>query len=327
MPLSRKVRSFLALNKALQRAHLLPDIDRLVRMPVAKRLAIAPPKWAVGPSPEGVSTQDADVDGLPLRLYRPAAPHGGALLYLHGGGWSVGGFAGSDHICARIAADTGCVVLAVQYRLAPENVYPAALDDCHAALRWLHEHADDLGLDAARVAVAGDSAGGNLAAALTLRCRDQGPELCAQVLIYPALDATRSTPSAREYRGPGMTADDLAACWRIYLGGEATRDPLVSPLLADDLSGLPPALVITVEYDVLRDEGRRYAERLLEAGVPCRALHYDDYLHAVLSLPLLYEEVDAVWDEIAAFLRAATSNGPSPDDPARCQRIETGEQR
>ncbi|MDP9101067.1 MAG: alpha/beta hydrolase [Actinomycetota bacterium] len=304
MPLSRKVRAFLAVSAALTRVGVLPDARRAAALPLHKRLSLRPPSWAVDPWPDGITTEDDVVGDLRLRFYTPLGANGSAVLWIHGGGWSVGGLAGTDHICATVAAETGAVLVAVEYRLAPQYGFPAALDDCWTALTRIRESAAARGLDVARVGIAGDSAGGGLAAGLALRCRDEGVPVAAQVLIYPALDSTRSTPAARTYPGPGLTAGDLGVCWELYAGDLPDDSRYLSPLLEPDLSGLPPTLVVTAYYDPLRDEGPAYAGRLLEAGVRAELKEFPDYLHGFLSIPRLYQGVDAAWAVISAFLRA-----------------------
>lgn len=194
-------------------------------------------------------------------------------VYLHGGGW-IGGSAQDSYIDilgAERAAGATCVVAAVDYRKAPEHRFPTGLDDCYAALNWLVDHADDLGLRADAVTVGGGSAGANLAAALTLKVRDEGgPKIAFQLLEVPALDFTRSSPSHGTYgSGYGLTTVDLDQIFELYLSApdDATK-PYASPLLAADLSGLPPAHIMSAEFDPLRDDGPRYAARLNEAGVP-----------------------------------------------------------
>lgn len=312
MPLTRRVRAFVVLTKVLAAVRLFPDARRVAAMPVAKRLAVVPPRWALDPDPGGlVETDHALPHGPRLRLYRPegeASPP--VLLYLHGGGFAVGGLAGSDHICRRLAADSRCAVVAVEYRLAPEHPYPAALDDAEAALQWVLAESARLGLDSTRLAVGGDSAGGNLAAALVQRVHAATP-LRAQLLIYPALDATRSTPSAQHYDGPGLSVEDLIVCWDLYCAGRSPEEPGISPLLAPDVAGLPPALVVTAGYDSIRDEALRYAERLTAGGVACTAVDYPDYLHGFLSVPRLYGGVDEAWALLSSFLAGHLETAPT----------------
>ncbi|MCG6497868.1 alpha/beta hydrolase [Kitasatospora sp. A2-31] len=226
---------------------------------------------------------------LAVRLYRPEPPGRElpALLYLFGGGWTLGSPDTSDAICRRLTNAVGCVTASVGYRLAPEHPFPAAVHDCHAAARWLAEQAGALGVDAARLAVAGDSAGGNLAAALTLLARDEGgPALRHQVLVYPNTDHRADTASLREHDDPLLfNRRSVAWYWGHYLADPADGDhPYASPLRAPSLAGLPPATVITAEYDPLRDEGERYAEALRAAGVPVEARRYDGMPHGFFAM-------------------------------------------
>ncbi|MEU6237023.1 alpha/beta hydrolase [Kitasatospora sp. NPDC047058] len=234
---------------------------------------------------------------LALRLYRPAppadAPGGPAdralpgLLYLFGGGWTLGSPDTSDAICRRLTNAVGCVTASVGYRLAPEHPFPAAVHDCHAAARWLAAHAGRLGIDPDRLAVGGDSAGGNLAAALTLLARDEGgPALRHQLLVYPNTDHRADTGSLREHDDPLLfNRRSVAWYWGHYLADPADGDhPHASPLRAPSLAGLPPATVITAEYDPLRDEGERYAEALRAAGVPVGARRYAGMPHGFFAM-------------------------------------------
>lgn len=306
MPLPPKARLLIGMTDLLTRVGLGPTADKITRMSMEKRLVTAPPPWSIDPHPKEVAITDHALEsGVRLRLYRrPSASPQPLLLYIHGGGWSVGGFPSTEHICARIAKDTGAAVLAVEYRLAPEHPYPAALEDLEGALAWADDHADEEHLDTSRLAIGGDSAGGNLAAVLTLRLRDSNRPLAAQLLIYPALDATESTPSAKSYSGPGAKPAELSKVWGLYAGKSDRANPEISPLLAPDLSGLPPTLVMTAAYDVLHDEGEAYAVRLREAGVPTTFVDHPDWPHAFLSLPRLYKGVDKAWQHIADHLNA-----------------------
>ncbi|MFC1411628.1 alpha/beta hydrolase [Streptacidiphilus sp. N1-12] len=226
---------------------------------------------------------------LLLRLYRPEA-HGRplpALLYLFGGGWTLGSPDTSDAICRRLANSAGCVTVSVGYRLAPEHPFPAALEDCAAALHWITAQADGLGLDPDRLAVGGDSAGGNLAAALTLLLRERGgPALRHQLLVYPNTDHRADTDSLRDNDDPLLfNRRSVAWYWGHYLAAAGDGDnPLASPLRADDLSGLPPATVITAEYDPLRDEGEQYAAALRAAGVSVAGRRYDGMPHGFFAM-------------------------------------------
>ncbi|HQK31073.1 MAG TPA: alpha/beta hydrolase [Phycicoccus sp.] len=305
MPLPPKVRALMGVTDFLTKVGLGVTPEKIKATSMEKRLASAPPKWSIDPHPADVIVTDHETDsGIRVRLFRvPANTPQPFLLYIHGGGWSVGGFPSTDHITARLAHDTGIAVLAVEYRLAPEHPYPAALEDLESALAWADAHAGDLGFDMSRLAVGGDSAGGNLAAALTLRLRDSGRPLSAQLLIYPALDATMSTPSGQSYSGPGAKPAALSTVWDWYAGGADRANPEISPLLAPDVSGLPPTLVMTAAYDVLHDEGEAYAVRLREAGVPTTFVDHPDWPHAFFSLPKLYPGIDKAWQTVADFLR------------------------
>ncbi|MGV9269752.1 alpha/beta hydrolase [Kitasatospora sp. NPDC003701] len=227
---------------------------------------------------------------LALRLYRPepAGRRLPALLYLFGGGWTLGSPDTSDAICRRLTNAVGCVTASVGYRLAPEHPFPAAVHDCRAAARWLADHADALGVDPARLAVGGDSAGGNLAAALTLLARDEGgPALRHQLLVYPNTDhrAAAAAPGDRFDDPLLFNRRSVAWYWGHYLADPADGDhPHASPLRAPSLAGLPPATVITAEYDPLCEEGERYAEALRAAGVPVGSRRYAGMPHGFFAM-------------------------------------------
>jgi len=267
-----------------------------------------------GPEVRSVTDHEVPVAGgrIMVRVYRPsdAAPLPGHLT-LHGGGWKAGSAYEriTDAICRQRAREANCVVLGVEYRLAPEHRFPVPLDDCHTALLWCVGNADELGIDAGNVSIGGTSAGGNLAAAVALRCRDEGgPALAFQLLEVPALDLTRETARATLGSGvlpdvPQPTMDDATGS---YLADPAhARDPLASPLLAADLSGLPPAHIMTAEYDVLRTEGERYAERLAAAGVPVTHRRYAGALHGTAMLTRTWDEARRWQDDAAESLRRA----------------------
>jgi acetyl esterase len=228
------------------------------------------------PEPPAVArVEDRVIAGeVPVRVYWPDASRGTpapAVVYCHGGGWVLCDLETHDIPCRNLANATGAVVVSVDYRLAPEHRFPAAVDDAYAALQWVHDHAGDLGVNPDRLAIAGDSAGGNLTAALALAARDQGgPPLRFQLLIYPVLDHDFGRPSMIENAdGYFLTATHMRWYWDQYVPDVAVRDdPLASPLRATDVRGLPPAYVVTAECDPLRDEGHAYADRLRAAGVP-----------------------------------------------------------
>jgi acetyl esterase len=244
-----------------------------------------------------------------VRIYKPAGPGPfPALLYLHGGGWVLGDLESHDDVCRSLAKRTPCVVVSADYRLAPEAKYPVPLDDCETALRWTISHARELGIDPAKVAVGGDSAGGNLAAGLAIRVRDKGgPPIAFQLLIYPVTDRSVGTDSYREFAsGFGLTRANMQWFWDCYLTATAERDnPEVSPLRAKSLKGLPPAFVLTAHHDVLRDEGEEYAKRLQAAGVPVEMLRFREVNHGFIRLAALYPQADHGLTVLADALRVA----------------------
>ncbi|HLY58873.1 MAG TPA: alpha/beta hydrolase [Stellaceae bacterium] len=223
------------------------------------------------------------------RLYRPLPGTLPLLVYFHGGGFVLGNLDSHDEICRQLAASSGAAVLAVDYRLAPEHKFPAATDDSLAAVRWAAANAAALGTDPARIAVGGDSAGGNLSAVTSIRLRDEGgPVLVAQMLIYPV--AAHYEPPTRSIvenaEGYFLTLDAMKYFTGLYLPDEAaTRHPHFAVLSTPNLAGLPPAYVLTAEFDPLRDEGEAYAARLREAGVDVETIRYDGMIHAFFGLP------------------------------------------
>ena len=252
----------------------------------------------------------ADGD-IPVRVYTPVAAVGaepsGVLLWLHGGGWVIGDLESADATARMLANRSGAVVVSVDYRLAPEHKAPAALEDCLAALVWTVENAELLGVTAAKVAVGGDSAGGNLAALLCHRVRDEfGPQIDFQLLVYPVTDCTLGHPSIEE-NADGYFLTKAAMVWFVghYLGETDPKDPTVSPLYADRCDGLPPALVITAEFDPLRDEGEAYAQRLREAGVVVQQRRFDGQIHGFFGLTTFLEDGAAAMDLAGATLREA----------------------
>jgi acetyl esterase len=260
---------------------------------------------------------DLEVPGpagpVPIRSYLPAGADTEAdglpvVVFFRGGGWTIGSVADYDPIVRQIANRSGALVVSVDYRLAPEHPFPAALDDCWAATTWVAEHAAELGGDPTRIAVMGDSAGGNLAAVVAQRsARRGGPPLVAQVLVYPAVDAARDTESHR-VNGEGYLLDRHNMGWFYDCysrNGIRPDDPEVSPLLADDVSGVAPALVITAEYDPLRDEGEAYAAKLRSAGVATAATRYDGMIHGFFGLGAAFDAARDAMAEIGAALRSA----------------------
>jgi len=269
-----------------------------------------------GVVPHPVPTEDRTVPGpaagIPVRIYRPDTDGPSPLVvYFHGGGWVIGDIASSEAVCQRLAHGVPAVVVNVDYRLAPEHPFPAAVEDADAAVAWVAAHATELGGDGGRLAVAGDSAGGNLAAVVARHARDAGgPAVAFQLLIYPATDMTLSLPSYRD-NGEGYLLETATMAWFIdhYLGATDPRDPDASPLFADDLSGLPPALVVTAGFDPLRDEGEAYAERLRQAGGAVTTSRYDGMFHGFYGLDSLFDAAAAATAETVGALRHALA-GP-----------------
>jgi acetyl esterase len=268
---------------------------------------------SLGGAPEEVaSAVDIAAGPLRLRAYRPrgAGPDRllGGVLYLHGGGWVTCDLDTHDRLCRSLANRSGAAVVAVDYRRAPEHPFPAAVDDGLEALAWLRAHAAEVGVDPARLAVAGDSAGGNLAAVIARRDREAGgaPPLLLQVLIVPITDGAMDSPSyAENAQGFYLTRAGMGWYWGHYLAGADPLHPDASPLRAADLGGLPPALVLTAEYDPLRDEGEAYAERLRAAGVAVDCRRRAGMVHGYLRWTAAVDEAAVSLDEIGAALREA----------------------
>ena len=265
------------------------------------------------PAPALPRIEDITVPGpagpIPARVYDPAsrgAPPPPVVAYFHGGGWVQGDLETHHGLCARIAQRAGAMVVAIDYRLAPEHPFPAAVDDCFAAYRWLRAHAGELGGDPARVAVAGDSAGGNLSAVVSQQAARAGlPVPTCQVLIYPAVDFGLDTPSHVELEeGHIIPRERILWYAQQYIPSQADRDDLrASPLRSKDLAGQPPAMIVTAGFDPLRDEGHAYAERLREAGVEVAYHEYQGQIHAFVSLTkAIPQGLAATW-EIADYLK------------------------
>jgi len=248
---------------------------------------IVPRNFDPAPLP---NVEDRDIAGpagnIRIRIYWPEKRDAPLpiFLFIHGGGFVIGSIESRDPQCRLICRDTPCIVVSVDYRLAPENLYPAAPDDCWAALEWIHENAASLGGDSSRIAVGGESAGGNLAAGLALRTRKAGgPELCAQILVYPITDMffEQDLPSyAYLDEAYFLTREQMAWYYECYAPGlSATDDIMLSPSKETDLSGLPFAQIVTAEFDPLRDDGKRYGERLAAAGVPVEYICMAGMIH------------------------------------------------
>lgn len=248
---------------------------------------------------------------IPIRIYTPdgKAPFG-ALVYFHGGGWVLGDIEMTDQPCRLLAKAAGCVVVSVEYRLAPEHKFPAAPEDCYAATRWVAENAASIGADPGRIAVGGTSAGATLAAVVAMLARDRGgPRIAYQLLVYPATTASLDTPSHREFARDNyyvLSRADMEWFWGHYLANDGDRaNPYACPAHANTLRGLPPAFVITAEYDPLRDEGEAYAARLREEGVPAALKRYDGVTHGFFGMPAQLDKSRAVIAEAGSALRVA----------------------
>jgi acetyl esterase len=293
----------------------LPAFDTLTPEQARRQMeltrAAAPPGEPVHqvedriiPGPEGE---------IPVRIYRPEGDGPlPALVYFHGGGWVIGNIQTHDAVARSLTNGAQCVVISVDYRLAPEHKFPAAAEDAYAATRWVAENAAAIGVDPARIAVGGDSAGGNLAAVVALMAKERGgPPLVYQMLIYPVTDFNLETASYQQNaEGYLLTKRSMIWFWNHYLRDESdARDPHASPLQAADLSGLPPALVITAEFDPLRDEGAAYAERLRQAGVPVVYSNYDGMIHGFFGMSLLLDKAKQAVGEACGALRSAFAVG------------------
>ena len=320
MPVDPPIQGMLSLLESMQRPALamgsVEDARRGFRM---LTVDLRRPDTVV----EVGAVEDIEVPGparsLPARIYRPAADGDlPTVVFFHGGGWVIGDIDTHDNQCRTLCAEVEAVVLSVGYRLAPEDPFPAAVEDCMAATRWAAEHVAELGGDADRIAVAGDSAGGNLAAVVAQQARDAGgPALAAQLLIYPGTEFETRYPSEEE-NGEGyfLTREDMIWFADHYTGDADRTDPRLSPLRASDLSGLPPAVIATGEYDPLRDQGEAYAEALERAGVPVIKRRYDGLIHGFFDLGALSPTCAAAVSELCADLRGLLARRGADTAPA-----------
>ena len=289
----------------------IPPVHTLT--PDQARAAYRERRFVTQPAaPEVALVCDLRAGSIPLRLYRPLGSQPQqvlpVLVYYHGGGWVIGDLDTHDTLCRELANGSGCAVVAVDYRMGPEHRFPAAVDDAVAAARWVRAHAAEHALDASRMAVGGDSAGGNLAAVVAITARDAGDlPLAFQLLIYPATDQRQSLPSI-EANGEGylLTRNSM-----VYYRGHYIDDPRhytdwrASPLLHTDLSRLPPAFVLTAGYDPLRDEGLQYAQKLTEAGTTATLINFERQIHGFITMGKVIDEANVAVQLCASQLRLA----------------------
>lgn len=262
---------------------------------------------------EKVEDRPIPLDGrdIPIRIYTPAgnAPFP-ALVFYHGGGWVLGSIESHDAICRELANLASCVVVSVEYRLAPEHKFPAAVEDAYESLEWIVDHAAELGIDADRIAVGGDSAGGNLATVTCLIAKERsGPRLVHQLLLYPSTGPAAGTPSMSENaQGYLLTQDMMGWFQSHYLNGPEDRNhPYLSPILSDELEGLPPATILTAQYDPLRDVGAAYAQKLQAHGVEVYYKNYEDLIHGFANFSSFVPEARLAVAEGAQELKKAFS--------------------
>lgn len=298
-------------------------LDRLqeLGLPEAHEVGVAEARaaYARAPKPTGdplTLVEDREVPGpagpIPVRCYASSveAPLG-TLVFFHGGGWVLSNVDGHDALARRLAARSGALVVSAEYRLAPEHPFPAPHDDCWAVTAWLAEHGERWGADPARLAVGGDSAGGNLAAGVALRARDDGLALAHQLLMYPCLDTDFERPSYRDNaQGYFLSAANMRWFWDQFVPSEHREHPYAVPMRAQDVSGVAPALIQTAEFDPLRDEGEAYGQRLTEAGVPVTVTRYDGVIHGFISRWEQIARATQAHDEAGDALRRALAGGP-----------------
>jgi len=294
MPLDPQAAAYLkgVAEQGIPPTHELPPVE-------GRRLMEAGASALFGPPEAVASVADREVAGVPARIYDAASGPLPILVYLHGGGWVIGSVDTHDGVCRALANRARCRVVSVDYRLAPEHPYPAAVDDSWAVTRWALEQG-------ARVAVAGDSAGGDLAAVMALRARDAGLPLAFQLLVYPVTDHDFETGSYRaNAEGFGLTGVGMRWYWDQYLPDGDRSAPDASPLRAPTLQGVAPALVVVCEYDVLRDEGVAFYERLRQAGVPTKLSEYQGMIHGFIRMPAVIDRATGLLDEAGAAIREA----------------------
>ncbi|WP_300683216.1 alpha/beta hydrolase [Nocardioides sp.] len=310
--LAPRTRLFAAVLRRLTKEVTSAEEMIAARASRARLMDTLPGRFVFGRRARGVSVENITVDGQRFHIHRPATTGDETLpivLNLHGGGWCQGAPEQSEWLASNVAVQARAVVVSPTYRLAPEHPYPAAVDDAWQALIWVREHVDSLGGDLSRLVVMGDSAGGNLAAVLTLKARESGIAILAQVLIYPAVEMYESYPSEERYAdAPVLTAAGMRRFGHLYLGESyGVEDWEASPVRAFSLADLPPALIVSAECDPLRDHSRVYADALRAAEVDVTTHEYAAAIHGFISLPGAVPVARAALDEIVAFLRRVTA--------------------
>ncbi len=309
-----RLRAMYAMFHVLRKLGLSPTPERAVTQSVEVRKAMRAPGWTTLPPPRDVSMELGSVSGragpIAIKTYRPSKsdPHAPRVLFLHGGGWIHGGLDTLDHLCANVSQQAACTIVSVEYRLAPETPFPGGLEDCDDVLSWLANDPALGPMPAAGLVVMGESAGGNLAAALcVLSARRGHPAISKQILIYPALDLTLGSESWNIDQ-PGLERHNVARALHMYAGDTALTDPLLSPLFAENLPELPPALILTADIDPIRDDGLRYARKLTDAGVSARHVNYMGMPHGFFFVPRIasaaHEGIAEISKEIRAMAQA-----------------------
>jgi acetyl esterase len=290
-----------------------PQTDWAAIAPSDARKGFAGLTALFGTGPASVGAEDRKIlSTIPVRIYKPttnkettaALP---VVVYFHGGGWVLGDIETHDALCRRLCSESGCAIVSVGYRLAPEHAFPAPLDDCYAATEYISSHEAEFGVDPARLLVAGDSAGGNLAAAVAIKARNKkGPKILAQVLIYPALDPNCSTASYELFsNGFGLTKADMVWFWQAYLGAKK-EGAYSAPCKAQSFAELPRTLIVTAQCDVLRDEGEQYAAKLESAGVAVTHLRYDGMIHGFVHFSGAIHTGQRATTDIATWMLQST---------------------
>ena len=311
-PLDPQIVAYL---RQLEEAGLPPVEAQVPDEARARYVASAPLQF--GPVDDVFSVDDRDADGVPVRIYRPVetSEPGRALVYFHGGGWVLGNIETHDGVSRALAKRTPCIVVSVDYRLAPEHPYPAALEDSWRAASWVLANAKELGIDEEKVGVGGDSVGGCLAAIVARLGRDHGTPFAAQLLVYPTTTTRQDTPSYSHFAlGYGLSRDAMAWYWKQYLGDmDGSNDPDVSPAALHDMRRLPRAIVITAEADVLRDEAETYAQRLFLSGIETEGYQYEGMIHGFLRMAGIVDRSRQALDEIAESLGPVLDKGVHED--------------